>query len=83
VRLHKKTSPDECSTVSQVFTRPLARRFEQNTEERLANLEESPRGFQERFACQRDERGDILSYIREISGEEIQKETKVNKKVSR
>jgi hypothetical protein len=83
VPLHEnKSSADECTTVSQFFTRPRARQFEQNTEERLANLEESPRGFREDFKCQRDERGLIIGYTRETSGEEIQKESKVNYKVS-
>jgi hypothetical protein len=78
-----------CITVSQFITRPHARQFEQNTEARLSHLEaentaraESPLGVREQFECQRDERGGILSYSREISGEEIAKESKVNYKVS-
>ena len=70
--------------------RQRARQFEQNTEERLANLEaeniaraEWPRGFREKLEFQWNEQGNILCVERECSGEEIQKVTTVNRKVSR
>jgi hypothetical protein len=62
-------------TVSQFFTRPSARQFEQNTEERLSNLEaenESPRGIRRIVDLSRNAQGNILHVEYECSGEEIQ-----------
>jgi hypothetical protein len=76
VRLHEnKSSADECITVSQFFTRPRARQFERNTEERLANLEaenEWPPGIRR-----------VVHVEYECSGEEIQPVMTVNGKVRR
>ena len=86
MRLHEnKSSADEC-IVSQFFTRPRARQFEHNTEERLANLEaenEWPPGIRRIVDLGRNAQGNILHVEYECSGEEIQPVMTVNGKVRR